>query len=66
MKQACDTAEKTVSLLQKGVTIRAVKSARLPRILKPPGLTTERRNYLHSHIAEHVWPEYRDITCPAP
>ena len=66
VKQVCDGTEKTVSLLQKGVTIRKVKSARLPRILKPPGITQERQEYLHTQIAEHVWPEYRAITCPPP
>ena len=42
------------------------KSARLPRILKPPGITRERQEYLHTQITEHVWPEYRAITCPPP
>ena len=63
VKQICDGTEKTVSLLQKGRTILKVKSAPLPRILKPPGITRERQEYLHTHIAEHVWPEYRAITC---
>ena len=66
VKQACDGEEKTLTLLQKGTTVRKVKSACLPKILKPPGITQERQEYLHSQIAEHVWPEYRDITCPAP
>ena len=64
VKQVCDGTEKTVS--QKGVTIRKVKSAPLPRILKPPGITRERQEYLHTQIAEHVWPEYRAITCSPP
>ena len=32
-----------------------VKTACLPRILKPPGITRERQEYLHTQIAEHVW-----------
>ena len=66
VKHVCDGTEKKVSLLQKATTIRKVKSAHLPCILKPPGITRERHEYLHTQIAEHVWPEYRAITCPPP
>ena len=52
--------------LQNRITIRKVKSAHLPRILKPPGITRERQEYLHTQIVKHVWPEYRAITCPPP
>ena len=66
VKHVCDGTEEKISLLQKGTTIRKVKSAHLPCILKPPGITRERQEYLHTQIAEHVWPEYRAITCPLP
>ena len=66
VKEECDGEEKTLPLLQQGITVRKVRSARLPKILKPPGLSRERQGYLHSQIAEHVWPEFRHITCPAP
>ena len=66
VKQVCDGTEKKISFLQKGITIRKVKSAHLPRILKPPGITRERQEYLHTQIVKHVWPEYRAITCPPP
>lgn len=66
MKHSCDGKENTLSILQKGITIRKVKSARLPSVLSPPGITRERQEYLHTNIAPYVWPEYRDITCPPP
>lgn len=66
VKHTCDGEEKTLSILQKGITVRKVKSTRLPCILPPPGISRDRQEYLHSQIAEHVWPEYRSITCPAP
>ena len=66
MKHSCDRKENTLSILQKGITIRKVKSARLPSVLSPPGITQKRQEYLHTNIAPYIWPEYRDITCPPP
>ena len=61
----CDSEEKIVNILKRGITIQRVEQARLPKIITPPGMTRERKQYLYDKIREHVWPEFRDITCPS-
>ena len=62
----CDGEEKMVNILKRGITLQQVERAQLPKILQPAGMTTERKQYLYDKIREHVWPDFRDITCPSP
>lgn len=66
VKELYHGTEKTVSILKSGITVRKVERMRLPTIVQPPGMTRERKKYLYDKVREHVWPEFRDITCPAP
>lgn len=66
IKDLYDGQEKTVNILKRGITVQQVKRIRLPKIIKPPGITMERKKYLYDKIREHVRPEFRDITCPSP
>ena len=63
MKQACSGEEKTLTHLQKGITVGKVKSACVSK-KKPLGITGECQEHLHLQTAEQVWPEYQNITCP--
>ena len=66
LKTCCDGEETFRSILKRGVTVQSVRSAPLPRVLKPAGLTRDRQHYLYTNIREHVWPEYQAVTCPPP
>ena len=66
MKCLSDGEEKTINILKRGITVRTVQRAALPRVIHPGGITRERQQYLYDKVREHVWPEFRDITCPRP
>ena len=66
VKCLSDGEEKTMNILKRGITVTTVKRAALPRVIQPGGITQERQQYLYDKVREHVWPEFRDITCPRP
>ena len=66
VRTECDGNEKKISIIKKEITPADIKSAPLPSAVPPAGMTRERQEYLYSKIREHVWPHYRDITCPRP
>lgn len=55
-----------MNILKRGITVTTVKRAALPRVIQPGGITRERQQYPYDKVREHVWPEFRDITCPRP
>ena len=66
VKDLYNGEEKTVNILKRDTTVQQVKRVRLPKIIKPPGISSERKKYLYDKIREHVQSEFRDITCPSP
>ena len=66
MKTSCDNTGKTIQVLKRGIKPADLIAATPPILLNPGGLTRERSEYLYSKIREHVWPPYKDITCPPP
>ena len=61
-----NSEETAISLLKRGFLLADVKKARIPTIIKPAGLTAERKQYLYDEIRQFVTPKYRDVTCPSP
>lgn len=66
VRKSWNSEEKAIKLLKRGVTCAKVRRARIPSIIRPAGLTEERKQYLYENIRPFVTPRYQDITCPAP
>ena len=66
VRSTCDSDYKVIKILKKGVKPSDLISAPPPTPLIPGGITHDRAQYLYSKIREHVWPRYKDITCPRP
>jgi hypothetical protein len=65
-KERIDSTETHVSIFKRGVSVREVRNAGLPRSLSPAGLSQERQQYLYTQIRPFVRPDFQDITCPSP
>ena len=65
-KERIDSTETHVSIFKRGVSVRKVRNAGLPRSLSPAGLSQERQQYLYTQIRPFVRPDFQDITCPSP
>ncbi|KAH3725645.1 hypothetical protein DPMN_051494 [Dreissena polymorpha] len=56
-----------VSLLIKGISFNDILQSQLPVTISGPGLTPERKWYLHDHIREFCRSQVaKDSTCPLP
>lgn len=66
VRTSCDGTSKSIRVLKKGIKPADLIAATPPISLNPGGITRERSEYLYSKIREHVWPPYKDITCPPP
>lgn len=66
VREVCDGPSKTIKVLKRGVKPADVIAAPPPSPLSPGGITRDRAEYLYSKVREHVWPPYKDITCPSP
>lgn len=59
----CNAEEKTIALDHLGWKPRPTE---MPEVLTPPGLSRERRKYLHEKIREFVPEAHKDTVCPSP
>ena len=66
VRERCDAEEKTLTLLRKEFQGWKPCLTQLPAVLKPPGLSQERRGYLYEKIREFVPDPHKDTVCPPP
>ena len=67
VKEAIDAVEEKYYLLKGRFPYKAHELPRLPRSLKPPGLSPDRAWYLYEKIREHIPDHFdKDQTCPRP
>ena len=64
VKESVDAPEREILLVQDDKW--APKPDDLPRIIPPPGLSQERKQYLFEKIREFCPPECQDLVCPDP
>ena len=62
-KTTCDSPEERFELL---VDRGTMLPSATPVAIKPPGLTYDRRRYLHANIRPFVKDLYKDVLCPCP
>ena len=64
VREKTDSTEKELTLLSAQYQHWKPSHMELPTLLAPPGLSTERKQYLFDKIREYCPPECQDIVCP--
>ena len=64
VKDLHNTEERSINIVK--TTVAAIRSAGMPEVLTPAGLSQDRQAYLFKQIRPHVPPEFQDELCPPP